>query len=91
MFWLGPPTVNRFWPKGEEQNENRPFYPSAKSCRELELSSSGVIFRDGAANNAQKFIAPPKRLVLDLTLEFFAIFVRQFIFSVSTNETSGIV
>ena len=68
MFWLGPPTVSRFWPKSQDKNENRPLYPSAKSCRELKLSSSGVIFQDGAANNAQKFIAPPNQRVLDLTL-----------------------
>ena len=75
MFWLGPPTVSRFWPKSQEKNENRPFYPSAKSCRELKLSSSGVIFQDGAANNAQKFIAPPKQLVLDLTLHLHGDFL----------------
>ena len=75
MFWLGPPTVSRFWPKSQEKNENRPFYPYAKSCRELKLSSSGVIFRDGAANNAQKFIAPPKQLVLDLTLDLHGDFL----------------
>ena len=51
-----------------KKNDIWPFYPFTKSCRELKLSSSGVIFRDGAANNAQKFIAPPKQLVLDLTL-----------------------
>ena len=75
--WSGwaPPTVSRFWPKGQEKNENRPFYPSAKSCRELKLSSSGVIFQDGAANNAQKFIAPPKQLVLDLTLHLHGDFL----------------
>ena len=43
---------------------NQPFYPSAKSCRELKLSSSGVNFRGRSARNAQKFIAPPKRAIL---------------------------
>ena len=75
MFWLGPPTVSRFWPKSQEKNENRIFYPSAQSRRELELSSSGVIFRDGAASNAQKFIAPPKRAIFDLTLHLHADFL----------------
>ena len=67
-------SVSRFWPKSQPKNGNRPFYPSAKSHTELKLSSSGVFFRDGSAKNAQKIVAPPKRLVLDLTPNLFAKF-----------------
>ena len=50
-----------FLVKVQGKIRNRPFYPSPKSRIELKLGSSGVIFRDGSASDAQKFIAPPKQ------------------------------
>ena len=73
-----PKTVSLFWPKSQQKNGNRLFYPSAKGCSDLKLSSSGVIFRGRRASGAQKFIAPTKRLVLDLTSDFCSKFVNSF-------------
>ena len=84
-------TVSLFWPKSQRKNGNRAFYPSAKSRTELKLSSSGVVFRGRRASGAQKFIAPPKRLVLDLTSDFFQKFFVNNLFSASKNEMLGIV
>ena len=64
-------TANPFWPKNQQKDGNRSFHPSAKSHTELKLGSSEVVFRGRRANNAQNFIAPPKRLVLDLMPEKF--------------------
>ena len=50
--------------KVQEKNGNRSFYPSAKSRTEPKMFSSGVIFRDGSASDAQKFIAIPKTKIL---------------------------
>ena len=47
--------------KVQEKNGNRSFYPSAKSRTEPKMFSSGVIFRDGSASDAQKFIAIPEQ------------------------------
>ena len=62
---------SHFWPKSQGKNRNWAFYPSAKSPTDLKTISSGVIFRGRSATNAQKFVAPPKRLVFDLTPEIF--------------------
>ena len=72
--------VSLFWPKSQRKNGNRVFYPSAKSRTELKLSSLGVVFRGRRASGAQKFIAPPKRLVLDLTVDSFQNVFVNFVF-----------
>ena len=56
-----PKSASQFWPKSQEKNRNRIFYPSTKSHRELIFWTSGVIFRDEFHGNAQKFTAPPNR------------------------------
>ena len=84
-------TVSPFWPKSQQKNGNRLFYPSAKSHTDLKLGSSGVVFRDGPAKNAQKNIASPKRLFLDLTLKNFDKKIAEKKFLASKNEISGIV
>ena len=90
MFWLGPPTVSRFWPNSQEKNENRIFDPSAKSCRELELRSSGVIYRDGAASNTQKNVAPPKRAIFDLMLHLWSEnFIKKNFFGVEKSNVGN--
>ena len=43
------------------------FNPLQQTRTELNLSSSGVIFRARRAGNAQKCVAPPKRLIVDWT------------------------
>ena len=67
-----------FWPKIIEKNLYRLLTPSSKSRTELNLSSSGVIFRARRADNAQNFIAPPKRLVVDSTPKFSNFFSNEF-------------
>ena len=52
--------ASRFWSKVGEKNENYLFYPSAKSRRELNIKSSGVIFRGASVHYGQKSIASPK-------------------------------
>ena len=84
-------TVSPFWPKSQQKNGNRLFYPSAKSHTDLKLGSSGVVFRDGPAKNAQKNAAPPKRLFLDLTPKIFDKKFAEKKFLASKNEISGIV
>ena len=56
-----PKSASQFWPKSQEKNRNRLFYPSTKSHRELIFSTSGMIFRDEYHGNAQKITAPPNR------------------------------
>ena len=81
---------SQFWPKIMKKNPYRPLTPSSKSHTELNLSSSGVIFRARRAGNAQKCVAPPKRLVVDSTPKFFEN-KSQKKKSAPKNETSGIV
>ena len=61
---------SQFWPKIIEKNLYRLLTPSSKSRTELNLSSSGVIFRARRADDAQRRVAPPKRLVVDSTSKF---------------------
>ena len=43
------------------KHRNRPFCPSAKSCRELKIISQEIIIRDGSVGDVQKFVAPLKQ------------------------------
>ena len=63
-------SVSRFWAKSQRKNRNSSLNPSTKSCRDLKTISLGVIFRDGSASDAQKFVAPPKRAIFDFVLTF---------------------
>ena len=59
-----------FLVKVQGKIRNRPFYPSPKSRTEMKLGSSGVIFRDGSASDAQNFIALPKQALCFFVLCF---------------------
>ena len=59
-----------FLVKVQGKIRNRPFYPSSKSRIELKFGSSGVIFRDGSASDAQNFIALPKHALCFFVLCF---------------------
>ena len=54
-------SASQFWPKSQEKNCLYHFYPSTKNHRDLNFWTSGVVFRDESAGNAQKFTAPPNR------------------------------
>ena len=70
MSSLGPTHWKSFLVKVQGKIRNRPFYPSPKSRIELKLGSSGVIFRDGSASDAQNCIALPKQALCFFVLCF---------------------
>ena len=50
-----------------------------------------MIFDEESASDAQKILAPLKRLIFDLTPKSFETKNEKIIFSISKNELSGIV
>ena len=64
--------VSRFWAKSQRKNRNSSLNPFTKERNDLKFGGNGVIFRGESAVYAQKFVAPPKRAIFDLMLQFWS-------------------
>ena len=63
-------TVNPFWFKIDGKKLQSSLNPFAKERRDLNFWRNGVIFQGESADDAQKFVAPPKRAIFDFMLTF---------------------
>ena len=87
----GAKTVSQFWSKINGKKLQSSLNPFAKERRDLNFWQVGVIFQGESADDAQKFVAPPKRAIFDFMLTFCSENFMQQIFPASKNQTSGIV